>query len=68
MKIWKAFYHWSGGYGAYQCYYAVVVAETEQVALGLVLEEYSDTPAKGWSLSEIDSSIAAVHYITDKCN
>lgn len=66
MKVWRAEYYWGGGYGAYQSYYAVVVAETKSVALGLVLEEYADTDAEGWELSEIDTTAAEVHYITEK--
>ena len=54
-------YEVSGSYGYYDNRYCVVIAETKEVALGLVLEEYPDTMARDWEILEVGYGI---HHIT----
>lgn len=37
MKTFLAHYYWTGGWGAFNEKYYIVIAETKEVALGLVL-------------------------------
>ena len=45
----------SWGYGAYQNYDCVVIADTKSEALGLALMEYPDTSAVDWDFEVIEN-------------
>ena len=66
MKVWIASYNWHGSWGAFQEYEAVVVGETKEVALGLILEEFPNTDASIWAINEIDTNTAKAHYISQR--
>ena len=68
MNVYTCNYHWYGGRGAYEDIYTLVIAETESVALGLVLEKYTHTMAKDWTVLEIDTSIRDVYEISQRTN
>lgn len=44
-------------------YFAIVVAETESVALGLVLERFPGLETSIWTINKIDTSFA--HIISE---
>lgn len=66
LTTFRASYSWSGGWGAYEEIELIVVARDEQHARCLVENEYSDTRSQLWSFSEIDTSAAAVYYISNR--
>ena len=66
MKVYKASYYQSFNYGAYQEHERIVVANSENEALGLVLEDEQNTLAKHWDIEEIDITQAGVTYISDR--
>ena len=68
MRFWLANYDWSGGYGAYEEKRYVVVAETKEVALGLVLEAEPETTAPLWDITEISNEKAEAHYVSSRCS
>jgi hypothetical protein len=45
-----------------------VVAETKEVALGLVLTDEPNTDANQWMIEEIPSDVAGSHYICSREN
>jgi hypothetical protein len=53
MKTFICSYFWLLGYGAYDEIFAIVTAETKEVARGICLEKYLDTTIEGWTTSEI---------------
>ena len=64
-KVWHCRYDWSGGWGAYQEYQCVVIAEIESKALGMALMEYPDTSPQWWSAHEIPLK-EGVHHISSQ--
>lgn len=70
MKIWHCSYRWSGGWGAYQEYEYVCVAETKERAIELAMK---DTVEFGknielWSATEVDASKENACYISSQCS
>lgn len=70
MKIWHCSYYWSGGYGAYQQYEYIVIADTNEEASQMVMkacEEENDykTQRKDWIVTEIPME-KGTHYISEK--
>lgn len=68
MKAWHCSYYQSFGYGAYQEYDCIVVAEIQSKALGMALMNYPDTIAEHWSATEIPIDKEGVHEISSRCN
>lgn len=68
MKFWHAEYDYHGGYGAFDEKQYAVVAETKEVALGLVLMVEPTTKASEWEITEIDSTKACAHFISSRCS
>jgi hypothetical protein len=66
LKVWTCIYSVTGSWGYYQDYYAVVVAETKQAALGWLLQSYPDAYAERWSIEELDTTVAGVTRITER--
>ena len=64
MKVWVGEYFETGAWGYLEHKWAVVVAETESVALGLLLERYESTFAVFWSIAELDTTKQSVVRIT----
>ena len=60
LKVFSASYYETGPWGYWKDGDAVVVANTETEALGMLLQEDSDTKANYWSLEEIDTNKAGV--------
>lgn len=55
MKFFKGYCYQSFGYGAYKETYAVVVANTYQEALGMLLQQYNDTFRENWDIDELEN-------------
>lgn len=68
MNTYHCSYSWTGGWGAFQEYDAIVIAETESVALGLLLEAYSDTSACDWSIEKVDTNHNTVVHVNSRCS
>ena len=68
MKAFIGTSHQSWGYGNFQDHYTVIFAETKSVALGLALENYTDTDAEDWTFEEIDPNEAKCHYVSSDGN
>ncbi len=64
LKAWHASYSWRGGWGAFQEYEAVVIAETQSAALGWVLMTYPDTRGENWTFAPIGLDEAGVTMIS----
>lgn len=62
MNFFMATYYLSHR-GSYTEKHYVVVAETEGVALGLLLEAEQETSAKDWEISPIERDTAGAHYV-----
>lgn len=65
MKLFKAEYDWHGSRGAYEEIKYIVVANTEEEALGLVLEAEEKTSSDFWNIEEIDATVPAAHWISE---
>ncbi|MHB0978428.1 MAG: hypothetical protein ACYC1K_03465 [Minisyncoccota bacterium] len=63
MKTFIATYDKYFNYGAFDEFHYVIVAETQQVALGLALEAKSETAADGWKFEEVDTNKPSVHLV-----
>ena len=66
MKVYKAEYQWSGGMGAWEHSWHVVVANTETEALGLAMNEVPYSKAEDWEISEINVLDPGVTYIAER--
>jgi hypothetical protein len=64
MKAWHCRYRWHGGYGAYQDYDCIVIAEIKSKALGMALMEYPDTSPEDWEAEEIPLDKEYVHQVS----
>jgi hypothetical protein len=67
-KVWHCNYSWYGGYGAYQEYDCVVIAEIESKALGMALMKYEDTVPDCWTATEIPIDKELVRHINERCS
>ena len=54
MNAYKAFYYKDWGWCAYDEEECIIIANTEQEALGFALQEYPDSIAEYWNLTLID--------------
>lgn len=63
LKLYQASYYQTYGYGAYDEYEYVTVANNEQEALGLALAEEPSTIAKHWTIIELDATAVGAHRI-----
>ena len=66
MKVFIANYYWHGRYGAFHSIDTVVVAETKDVALGLLLESYNFSTKEDWTIYEINLNEASVYHINEE--
>lgn len=55
-----ASYYYDYDCGDHIEHYAVVVAETRAVALGLLLERYERTTAANWEIKQVETSVSGV--------
>lgn len=56
MNVYNASYddYWNfSGYEEIEC---IVIANTKEEALGLVITEYDDLPVKNWEINKIDNT------------
>jgi hypothetical protein len=67
-KVWHCQYYWSGGWGAYQEYDVIAIAETKSRAHTWVVMQYPDTEPKDWSITEIPTDKDGTHYISSRCS
>ncbi len=67
-KVFYCSYRWSGRMGAYEEKEVIVIAETEGVALSLVVHEYADTVATDWTATEIPTDKQLVHHVSERSN
>lgn len=66
MKVWHCSYDWNGGWGAYQQYECIVIAEIKDKALGMALMHYADTIPSRWEAVEIPTNKELVHHISSR--
>ena len=66
MKVFHVSYHWSGGWGAYQEYEFIVVAETADKAIGMVVQSNPNTVASKdcWYATEIPTNAELVYGVS----
>ena len=66
MNIFHVSYRWSGGWGAYQEYEFIVVAETADKAIGMALQNNPRTEASKdcWSATEIPTNTELVYQVS----
>ena len=68
FKVWHASYSWHGGWGAYQEYEVIVVAESASRAHTWVVMEYKDTAPECWTINEIPTDKDGTHHISERCS
>ena len=68
MKVWHCSYNWRGGWGAYQEYECIVIAEIKDKALGMALMQYPDTIPADWSAEEIPTDKELVYQVSERCS
>lgn len=68
MRTFIATFDWRGGRGAYDEITSVVIANTKEEALGLVLEEHKTTQARYWSVEEVDTTKLSVTNVHEACS
>lgn len=66
LRVWQCSYSWSGGWGAFQDYEVVVVAEIESKAIGMAVQEFKETDPKLWKAFEIPTDKEGVHFISER--
>lgn len=66
MKVFRASYSWSGRYGAFEDSEYIVVANTENEALGMALEVKPCSGGQNWDIIEIDTTKECIHFITER--
>ena len=67
MNTYRASYRETWAYGGYEDKECIVVANTEQEALGLVLEEEPKTNTKDWEITPIDTTKTGVLLTYERC-
>jgi hypothetical protein len=67
-KCFSVSYGWSGGYGAFQDYCWIVIAETKEKAIGMACQANPETSAAPdcWSAQEIPLSEQGVYYVSER--
>ena len=68
LKVWKVSYYWNGGWGAYQTYEYVCVAENETQAIELAISDSGEKDRTNWYATEINVDKAEAHQINQQCN
>jgi len=66
LRVFRASYYWHGSYGAYEEKEYIVIANTKEEALGIVLEAEAKTNAKNWEVTEIDIDEAGTIHINER--
>ena len=56
FKVFVGRYQWHGSYGAYEEADYIFIAESEEVALGLALEEITTSNKDFWEFEEIKTN------------
>jgi hypothetical protein len=66
MKIFHVSYQWCGGWGAYQEYEFIVVAETADKAIGMAVQfnPNTETSKEWWSATEIPTNTELVYRVS----
>ena len=65
MKIFIGEYWYSGPFNYTEEFFCCIIAECESVALGMVLEKYPKTDAKGWEFIEVETSERKIYKIAE---
>jgi len=65
FKVWHAQYSWRGGYGTFQEYDIIVIAETKERAHSWVVMEYQKTSPKDWEVTEIPTNKDGTYFISE---
>ena len=72
MKIWHCSYDWHGGWGAYQTYEIVCVAETKERAIELAMKSAGEfgSNKNDWSAEEMFNNIneESAYYVSSRCS
>jgi len=66
FNVYQGSYSEHYGQGAFRDFECVIVALTQQDALGRVLEEYDDTTARNWDITEISTEFPGVTCISER--
>lgn len=64
LKLFHASFSQTWSYGGYEYEDCIVCANTEEEALGLVLEHKPDSQARYWSITELDTTKVGVEEIS----
>lgn len=60
MNVYLAYFSQTGAWGYYKHIQCVVVANTESEALGVCLQEHTDTHASGWSFELLNTNALSI--------
>lgn len=66
MNVYNCYYYKAYGYGAYEEYDAIIVANSESEALGFALTEFPTTIGAQWQVEKIDTASPGVKNATDR--
>lgn len=66
LKVYTASYSATYGYGAFDDYEYVIVANTESEALGFALEAEPSSVAKYWNIAELNTSEPGATWIYER--
>lgn len=63
MKVFDGTYRWHGIRGHEIHIDVIIVAENATIARSMLMCKYSETDPESWTIIEIDTTVAEVHYI-----
>lgn len=68
MKVYNASYSETWGYGGFQEYEFIIIANTESEALGLALDSEAGGKAEHWNIEEINTKEPFAHQVSERSN
>jgi hypothetical protein len=68
LRVYRASYGWTGGWGAYEDIDAICIAENKSQAHTWAVMTYPESDPNLWHFEEIDSSQAGCHHVTSRSN
>ena len=68
MRLFHGNFSKSYGWGAFDEHDCIIIANTEEEALGLALTHYPETVADGWSFEEISTDKLLCYPVSSRIN
>lgn len=68
MNVYHCHYYMQTGWSGYIGYDAIIVANTESEALGIALQQHTNTISAHWIVNQIDTNVLGVAYSEDWSN